>query len=100
MRGQGQTVVSFEQHVFRVIQSGIGKEPCARHGGLIFDQPVAFFTDHAMPVPEEIPEGDMFLCGPAPQRLEITAPVHAGAGFYKHREIGDLRLRGVDIWCP
>ena len=90
MRRQGETVVRIRKHVLGIVQHGIRKETGTWHGVLILYQPGAFFADHAVPVPEKVPEADILLRRPAPQPLEIALPVHARAALHKGREFGDL----------
>ncbi len=90
MRRDGQPVIGVGKHVLGIVQGCVGKETRARHRGLILNQPVALVADHPVPVPEKIPERDVLVGRPAPQRLEIALPVHAGSFTNKGCKIRNL----------
>ena len=61
MRRQGESVIGVGEHVFGIVQRGVGEEPRARHRGPVLDLARALVADHTVPVPEQVPEFDILI---------------------------------------
>ncbi|CAI8195511.1 MAG: Uncharacterised protein [SAR116 cluster bacterium] len=66
MGRDGQPVIGVGKHVFGIVDLRIGKEAGAGHCPVIFNQALALFANHPVPVPDQIPEGEIMINRPAP----------------------------------